>query len=344
MFPAVLLAQDSTQKPFQVSAYVEGYYSYDFGRPADKTRPPFFYSFNRHNAPRINIAMVRGSYTRERFFVNAGLMAGTYSSANLARENGVLKNIYELNAGVKLAKGLWLQAGVMPSHIGFESAIGIEHWGLTRSMMADNSPYVETGVKLGLERGKWSAALLVLNGWQRIRIPAQGLPLSFGHQVQFKPSEKWLWNSSSFIGTDYVPEQRRMRYFHNLYAIWQLSGKWALQGAFDVGAEQLSKGSSNYNYWYTYTLGSRYSFSGKWSLGLRAEYFRDKGGVLVVSDTGLPFSSMGASVNMDRDLFGGLVFRMEARTLFSKDAIYLRNGVDVRSNHALTVSLAWKWR
>lgn len=340
----VLSAQDSTQKPFQFSAYAEGYYAYDFGRPADNTKPPFFYSYNRHNAPRINIAMVRGSYTRDRFYVNAGMMAGTYSSANLARENGVLKNIYELNAGVKLAKGLWLQGGVMPSHIGFESAIGADCWNLTRSIMADNSPYVETGVKLGLERGKWYAALLVLNGWQRIGIPAGGLPLSVGHQLQYKPSGQLLFNSSSFIGTDYPPAERRMRYFHNFYATWQLSEKLGLQGALDVGAEQKSKGSSNYHFWYTYVLGARYAAGSKWFLAFRGEYFQDRGGVLVISDTGLPFSSFGSSINVDHQIARGLLFRLEGRILFSGDEVYLREGMQSRSNLAITAGLAWKWR
>jgi hypothetical protein len=52
-----------------------------------------------------------------------------------------LKNIYEANVGISLNKknNLWVDAGVMPSHIGFESAISMDNWYLTRSLLAENS-------------------------------------------------------------------------------------------------------------------------------------------------------------------------------------------------------------
>nr|WP_290930803.1 outer membrane beta-barrel protein [Haliscomenobacter sp.] len=58
----------------------------------------------------------------------------------------------------------------MPSHIGFESAIGKDCWNLSRSILAENSPYYETGVRLSLNsaNGKWYAAAMLLNGWQRM--------------------------------------------------------------------------------------------------------------------------------------------------------------------------------
>jgi hypothetical protein len=36
----------------------------------------------------------------------------------------------------------------MPSHIGFESVISADCWTLTRSLLAENSPYYETGMRL----------------------------------------------------------------------------------------------------------------------------------------------------------------------------------------------------
>lgn len=59
----------------------------------------------------------------------------------------------------------------MPSHIGFESAIGKDCWNLTRSILADNSPYYETGIKLGYtsKNEKLYLAGMYLNGWQRIQ-------------------------------------------------------------------------------------------------------------------------------------------------------------------------------
>src|SRR5690606_24702719 len=160
------------------------------------------------------------SYENKRVRANLGLGIGSYMNANYAAEEGVLKNIYEANVGIKLSKehDLWLDAGVMPSHIGFESAIGADCYTLTRSILADNSPYFETGAKLSYstKNGKWDMAVLVMNGWQRIqRVEGNSTP-ALGHQLTYRPSEKITLNSSSFIGNDKPDEAKQMRYFHNL--------------------------------------------------------------------------------------------------------------------------------
>lgn len=120
------------------------------------------------------------------------MAVGSYMNANYAAEEGVLKNIYEANVGVKLSKtkNLWIDAGILPLHIGFESAIGADCFTLTRSMMAENSPYFETGAKLSYsaDNGKWDMAILVLNGWQRMQRVEGNTTPAFGHQLTFRPS------------------------------------------------------------------------------------------------------------------------------------------------------------
>jgi hypothetical protein len=152
---------------------VEVYYQYDFNKPSDNTRPEFVYSHNRHNEFNVNLVYLKGSYTAERVRANLALAAGTYVNANYAAEPGVLKNMYEANVGIKLSKkkNLWLDAGIFGSHIGFESAVSKDCWTLTRSMVADNSPYYEAGAKLTYtsDNGKWLFSALALNGWQRIQ-------------------------------------------------------------------------------------------------------------------------------------------------------------------------------
>eukprot|EP01132_Coremiostelium_polycephalum_P020481 gene20481-24330_t len=116
-----LFAQE--QPKIKVSGYVEAYYGYDFNKPADHNRPGFIYSHNRHNEVNLNLAFIKANYDSGNIRANVAVMAGTYANANLAAEPGVLKNIYEANAGIKLSKSqnLWLDAGIFSSHIGFES-------------------------------------------------------------------------------------------------------------------------------------------------------------------------------------------------------------------------------
>src|SRR5690606_17554209 len=132
---------------------------------------------------------------------------------------------------------------------------------LTRSMMADNSPYFETGAKLSYatDNGKWSMAFLVMNSWQRIqRVEGNSTP-AFGHQLTYRPSDKVTLNSSSFIGNDFPDEERKMRYFHNLYGQFQISNQFALIAGFDIGAQQKEKSSDDYDTWYTPVLIAKYS-------------------------------------------------------------------------------------
>src|SRR3546814_16812363 len=75
-------------------------------------------------------------------------MAGTYAQYNLSAEEDMLKHLYEANIGLRLGAGTWLDAGVLPSYIGFESAASQSCWPLTRSISAETSTCSLPGVQL----------------------------------------------------------------------------------------------------------------------------------------------------------------------------------------------------
>ena len=338
-------AQDSPKSPFTVSGYAEAYYTYDFNRPLNNTRPGFIYSHNRANEVNVNLAFLKGSYNTERLRANLAIGAGTYMNANLAAEPGVLKNIYEANAGVKLSKtaNLWLDAGIMPSHIGFESAIGKDNWTLTRSMVADNSPYYEAGAKIGYtsKNEKWYLAALYLNGWQRIqRVDGNSTP-GFGTQITFKPTSNVTLNYSTFVGNDKPDSVRLMRYYHNVYGIFQVSDKFGITAGFDYGMEQKEKGESKLNNWYTPVLILKYSPDVNNSIAVRGEYFNDENGVIIASGTPNGFKTFGWSVNYDRQLFSNAVWRVEVRSLSGKDEQFIkRNNETTKTNTFVSTALA----
>ncbi|MCD1117397.1 porin [Chryseobacterium turcicum] len=334
---------DSINKPFTVSGYAEVYYTADFNNPKNNNRPGFVYSHNRNNEVNINLAFIKTAYNTENIRANLALAAGTYMNANYAAEQDVMKNVYEANAGLKISKkhNLWIDAGVFPSHLGFESAIGKDNWTLTRSLFADNSPYFETGAKISYtsESGKWFVSGLVLNGWQRIqRVDGNSTP-AFGHQLIFKPNEKLTLNSSSFIGNDKPDSIRQMRYFHNLYAIYQINKKFGLTAGFDIGAEQKVKGSNQYNIWYTPVLIVKYNATDKLSFTVRGEYYQDEKGVIISTGTENGFKTFGYSLNLDYQISPNLVWRTEIRNLSSKDAIFM-NRTDEFNKNSLTATTA----
>jgi hypothetical protein len=338
--------QDSAK--LSVAFYGEPYYNYDFSRPHSNTRPYFIYSHNRTNEVNINLGLIQASYNNGKIRANAGFMAGTYANANLATEPGVLKNIYEVNAGAKISKqqDVWIDAGVMPSHIGFESAIGRDCWTLTRSMAADNSPYYESGIKISNNSRdqRWYTALLLLNGWQRIQRIDGNSTVAFGTQVSFKPSDKILLNSSTFIGNDKPDTVRQMRYFHNFYGIAQLSGKLGLTVGFDAGIEQKQKGKTAMNVWYTPVIILRNQLSENKFISCRAEYYNDKNGVIISTPNNHSFSVLGLSANFDWSLAKELLWRLETKWMRSENPVFINhNGVYNTSNISTTTAFCFSF-
>lgn len=309
IFSTILLCKNVAAEKSQdnnsltISGYLETYYLRDFNRSDNQLRPAFTYSHNQANNPSVNLALVKVSFNDERYRLNLGLGSGSYMRTNYALERDKYQNIFEANVGFKMArdKNLWLDMGVIQSHIGFESAIGVDNWTMTRSMMADNSPYFETGAKLSYtsEDGKWFVSGLLLTGWQRISAPQGNSTPAIGHQLTYKPNERLTLNSSSFIGNDKSDRERQMRYFHNFYAQILLDDRWSLITALDVGAEQKTPQSDDYNVWYTPVVIVRYTLSDNIHLAARYEYFQDKNGVIVATGTPNLFKTHGYSFNLD---------------------------------------------
>ncbi len=327
------------------SGFVEAYYGYDLGQPKDNRRPAFVYSYDRHNEVNINLGYIKATYAAERVRGNLALATGTYMNANYAAEPGVLKNIYEANVGVKLSKtrNIWLDAGVISSHIGFENAHSHVCWTLTRSIIADNSPYYESGATLGYTSagGKWFIELLALNGWQRIQRVAGNSAACGGTQVSYTPSAKLSLNYSTFFGNDYPDSIRRTRIFHNLYGVVQATARLGLLAGIDYGMEQKFTGSSSWNNWLGAALIIRYKTTGKTAVALRGEYYLDEQGVIVSIATPNSFKMSGISLNFDYSIMNNVLWRIEGKMYNSGDAIFTDKAGSAKNLNAVaTTSLS----
>ena len=335
------MAQEETPAPkFNFSGYVEAYYGFDFDEPANHNRPGFLYNHTRHNELNVNLAFLKGNYTSDRVRANLALMAGTYAQYNLAAEQELIRHIYEANVGVRIGKNLWVDAGIMPSHIGFESAISKDCFTLTRSLMAENTPYYEAGAKITWSNEKWTVAAMYLNGWQRIKRPDANQTPAFGTQLTFKPSSKVTLNWSTFIGNDKPDSVRQMRYFNDVYGIFNITDKFSLIAGCDYGLEQKAKGESDMNSWYSPIVIARYAVTDKIALAGRYEYYNDEKGVIIATGTPNGFKTSGYSLNLDVAPVSNVIFRIEGKLYNSKDEIFTKTGKLKNGNAAVTASLA----
>lgn len=335
------------QKPnIQLSGVIDLFYVFDFNEPATNFRQPFFFNHNRHNEFNLNLGLVKLNVDHAKYRANFALQAGTYPNDNYAAEPGLLKNIFEANIGLSLNKknNLWLDAGVLPSHIGFESAISIDNWTMTRSILAENSPYFLTGAKLTFNPSdQLEIAGLVLNGWQRIQRLEGNSMLSFGTQVKFSPTKKIALNWSTFIGTDDPDSTRRMRYFNNFYGQFKISKKMDLIAGFDIGIQQNAKSSSVYDHWLSPVLIGQITLNKSWKTSVRAEYYQDQTGIIISTGTSNGFKTTGLSWNVDYSPHSNIVCRIEGRWLNSTDNIFETKTTPTNNNFFIGTSVAIKF-
>ncbi|GAA0879860.1 porin [Algoriphagus jejuensis] len=338
---------DWQEKPaVYFSGFADLFYVYDFNQPTGTSRQSFLYNHNRHNEFNLNLGLLKVNLSQARYRASLALQTGTYPNDNYAKEPGVLKSIAEASVGISLNKSssLWLDMGILPSPIGFESAISMDDKTLTRSLLAENSPYFLTGAKLSFRLNEnWEVAGLVVNGWQRIqRLEGNSLP-SFSTQVSYRPKTNVTLNWSTFLGTDDPDSTRRMRYFSNTYGIIQVSDRMTLIAGFDIGAQQQTKGGSSYDVWFSPTIITQFAFNQIWKTALRAEYYQDANGVIVSTDTPNGFRTSGFSWNLDYSPTQWINWRLEVRWLGSKDDIFPTENLPTDRNWIVGTSLAFRF-
>lgn len=297
----VAFAQNALKDKITLSAYGELYYSYDFSEPKNHEKSDFLYNHKRHNELNANLLMVKANYTDKSVRANLGVMAGNYAQYNLSAEPTWAQFIYEANIGVKLLKekNLWLEAGIFQSHIGFESAIGADCWTLSRSILAENSPYYEAGLRVNYtsKNEKLNAKLLYLNGWQRIQKPVDINRPSFGAQLSYAFNATLMMNYSNFVGTDKPDNLKSTRHFHNFFIQYEPTEHFGIIAGFDIGSEK------NLNtlpsIWYSPVLILRQKINTQTSISLRGEYYVDKDQIIVNTGTPNGFQTTGLSSNID---------------------------------------------
>ena len=331
-------------QPLTYYGFVDAYYGFDFDHNGSNQRPGFLYAHNRQNEFTVNQGLLGVRYDDGRVRGAVGLHAGSYVSANYAAEDPVFRHLYEAYAGFRPFRKAWLDVGIFGAHIGFESALSKDNWTLTRSLMAENSPYYEAGARFTYEASpKLTLTALVLNGWQNIRETNQAKAL--GTQLQWKPTARLLLNSSTFYGNEQPTDSLvRRRYFHNFYGSYAATDRLSLALAFDVGTQQ-SAGHHGYDTWHTGAAFVKYRLAGPLSATLRGEYYAAQRGVIVGSiapaRTAAGFRAAGTSLNLDYAPGSNVVFRVEGRYLNAGRAIFQQREGRISHNYGnLTTSIA----
>ncbi|MES2862577.1 MAG: outer membrane beta-barrel protein [Bacteroidota bacterium] len=344
VFSLITLAQEEEKKPdlkIDLSGYIDTYYSYDFDQPEGNSKQSFLYSYNRQNEFNINIALIRASISYDNVYAKLSVHAGTYVDDNYANEDLKLFNEAYLGVYLNKSKKTSLEAGILPSYIGFETAISHSNLTLTRSNIAEATPYYMTGIKLNHQfSNKLSLAIFATNGWQRIDKPDNNVPPALGTQLAYKSNENSTLNWSTFIGKEYYGTELAYRYFSNLYWDKTWNAKWRTISGFDFGIQDTSSANNKHVNWMSPILISQYKISDKWQMAHRIEYYSDKNNA-VINVFNLPFETLGNSINFDFLPNTKMKIRTEAKWLHATENVF-----DLgykKDNFSVTTSMSFEF-
>jgi hypothetical protein len=330
--PAALHAQASAQPDTALKVtfggFVDGYYAYDFNRPANLDRA-YTTQAARHDEFNINLAFVDATLSAPRLRGRFAAQFGTAVQANYATEPrlgtlsgpDVSRFIQEAFVGYQVASSLWLDGGVFFSPFGSESWISRDNWNYTRSLIAEYSPYYEAGVKATWQATPaLSAQLHVINGWQNISETNSDKAL--GVRVDYTVSPRLALAYDGFVGNE-MPDTaaKQTRLWQEGIITLGLTDRLQLRGTFDYGTQQRKSGGGH-AVWRGWATIARYQASPTLAVATRGEGYSDPEQVIVLTGQGYGLRATGWSVNTDVVPHPRLLWRTEWRGLSARDPLF----------------------
>lgn len=276
------------QNRLRIGAFVDTLFAYNFNRPADRANffPGVGTSAKRHGEFSINLAEVDLVLDPDPVGFKLQLGFGTATDVVHAAEvRGVAVHPdvwrHVVQASVQwqtgLGRGLLLEAGVYPSHIGMESFQTKDNWNYTRSWLGELSPYYQTGVKLAYPLGgRWSAQVHLLNGWQAIA--DNNSRKSVGAQIAWA-AERASLTLNGWAGPELAGNDEDLRAMVDVLATYKPAPSLALGAAIDAAREERTGGGSAS--WQGAGLYARFSPPGsRTAFALRGERYWDDDGAI----------------------------------------------------------------
>jgi hypothetical protein len=326
--------------------FVDSYYAYDFGRPANFDRP-FTTQAVRHDEFNVNLAYVEAKVSGPRVRGRLALQAGTSVQSNYGGEPAIgtvsgpslSRFIQEAVAGYQITPSLWVDGGIL-SHIGMENWASRDNLTYTRSLSFDFTPAYESGVKLTWQATpKLSALLTVVNGWQNIS--ENNHDKAVGARLDYARSSSTTFSYYNFVGNE--ASSSRLRVFNGVGFKSGLTSSFTLQGNFDYGSQQQTVTGSDS--WWSAGLIGRLQATPVVGISARAERYQDPDQVLVVTGSPDGFEATMASLGLDVAPLGNtrVLWRSELRGTWAGDPVFpdrsASTGVS-KSNTLLVTSLA----
>jgi Putative beta-barrel porin-2, OmpL-like. bbp2 len=286
VFMAFAASRATAQESFKLTGYLDSYFGfYTDSTGSDFSNYPTISPRDRQFG--LNVAMLSGAYSAVNVRGNFSFFWGDIPTS--AWEPGSLNMIQNANVGVRLAEGLWLDAGLFNTHVGTELLLPKDNLFSSLAVNTWHEPYFHAGAELSYTASdKVFLKLVVANRYSGFA--DNNRKKAVGILAQFKPSEGHVISYSNIISDDTpdgTPDDAtQTRFFNNLY--YSYSGdKLTFQVGADLGLQANSglvedsdtdvDGSATM---YSALIAVKYKLTPEFSMGLRGEIFNDEAGFL----------------------------------------------------------------
>ena len=325
-----------TARHVTFAGFVDTYYAYDFNRPRAVDRQ-YTTQPARHNEFNINLAFVEATLEAPRMHGRLALQTGTSVQSNYAGEPRIgsvsgpelSRLVQEAFAGYQVAPTLWVDGGIFFSHMGMESWVSRDNATYTRSLVAEYSPYYQSGARLVWQaRPSLAVQIDVVNGWQNIS--ETNSAKAVGMRADFTPSPATTLSYYNFAG-DEAPDSLRnadgshLRLFQGVGAKLAPTSRLSFVLELDGGRQRQGDASGGaWSSWWGYTVVSRYALSSAVALSGRVERFDDPDQVLVATGVASGFRTNGGSLGVDVTAGPGLLWRSAIRGFRAGDQVFAK--------------------
>lgn len=303
---------------------VGGYVSTYFGIYDDETVNNGFVQIPtmaaRNKEFGLNTALVSMKYTAKNLRGNLGIHYGDIATTVWPSQYNMIQ---EANAGVKLVKRLWLDAGFFKSHVGVESTEPREN--ITSSMaMADNfEPYYFAGAKLTYEVS--DQLLLQVNSFNSYSTYVDNNKNKLiGTSIVYSPTSKISMTYNFLTGTE-TPDSvktKQVRNYNNFYITYS-SNKFllALEANYGWQTNSSKKDSTKNAELFSGLIVGKYQALPKIAVYARQEYFSDYD-QMVTGTINFGKSMFGTTFGFEFKPFKNSAISIEGRNLSCENLIF----------------------
>jgi hypothetical protein len=275
-------------RDIQANAFASFGYINNLNQPQDQTNSLRYFD-NRANTFSADLAelVVQKAVAKSgdagfRIDLTAGTFSGLTQSAGLRiGDNADLQQAF-VSYIAPLGTGLRIDAGKFVTHMGYELIEGYDGYNdnYSRSLLFNYAiPLTHTGIKASYSpTPKFSLMAMVVNGWDLAL--DNNASKSIGAQLVLKPADPVAFYVNYIGGPENADDNSSIRHVVDLIGTVTVNPMLSLGVNADFGTEDgasaVTTGSDAK--WSGFAGYAKISTSGPFSLGLRAETFKDEGG------------------------------------------------------------------